>query len=50
MCECVSWIDVVVFTFIVVFFQILMYKIGFSQGEQKANNRLENRTKNFKIL
>lgn len=49
MCECVSWIDVIVFTFIVVFFQILMYKIGFSQGEQSVYNRLENRTKNSKF-
>lgn len=48
MCECVNWYDVIVFTFIMVFFQFLMYKIGFSQGKQSVCNRLEN-TKNSKF-
>lgn len=43
MCECVvSWIDVIVLTCIIVFFQFLMYKIGFSQGKQSVYNRLKN--------
>lgn len=39
MCECLGWIDVIIFTFIVVFFQILMYKIGFSQGQNEEKRK-----------
>ena len=31
--------DVITLTCIVIFFQILMYKIGFMQGEQSAYKR-----------
>ena len=39
MCECVSWYAVIALICIVVFFQILMYKIGYMQGEQSAYKR-----------
>ena len=41
MCDCVSWYYVIVLICIVVFFQILMYKIGHMQGEQSAFKRFD---------
>ena len=41
MCDCVSWYYVIVLICIVVFFQILMYKIGYMQGEQSAFKRFD---------
>lgn len=39
MCECLSWYDVISLTCIIVFVQILMYKIGCKQGEESAYKR-----------
>ena len=39
MCDCVNWYYAVVLICIVIFFQIVMYKIGYMQGEQSAYKR-----------
>ena len=39
MCECSTWYDVITLTSIVIFFQILIYKLGYMQGEKTAYNR-----------
>ena len=39
MCDCVSWYYAIVLICIVIFFQILMYKIGYMQGERTTYNR-----------
>ena len=41
MCECSTWYDVITLTCIVIFFQILMYKIGCMQGEKTAYKRFD---------
>ena len=41
MCECVSWYAVIALICIVVFFQIVIYKIGYMQGEQSAFKRFD---------
>ena len=39
MCECVSWYAVIALICIVIFFQIVIYKIGHMQGEKTAYKR-----------
>ena len=39
MCDCVNWYYAVVLICIAIFFQIVMYKIGYMQGEQSAYKR-----------
>ena len=41
MCECVSWYYVIALICIIVFFQIVIYKIGCMQGEQSAFKRFD---------
>ena len=41
MCECVSWYAVIALICIVIFFQIVIYKIGYMQGEQSAFKRFD---------
>ena len=40
MCECINWYYVIALICIVIFFQILMYKCGYMQGEQSAYSRI----------
>ena len=39
MCDCVNWYYAVVLICIVIFFQILVYKLGCMQGEKTAYKR-----------
>lgn len=39
MCECINWDFVIELIGTVIFFQILMYKIGCKQGEKTAYKR-----------
>ena len=39
MCDCIDWYYVIVLICIVLFFQILMYKLGCIQGEKIAYKR-----------
>ena len=41
MCECVSWYAVIALICIVIFFQIVIYKIAYMQGEQSAFKRFD---------
>ena len=41
MCECIEWYYVIAFICIIVFVQILMYKLGCIQGEKTAYKRFE---------
>lgn len=39
MCECSTLYDVITLTCMVLFFQIVIYKIGYTQGEKTAYKR-----------
>ena len=39
MCECINWYDAIALICIVIFFQIVIYKIGYMQGEKTAYKR-----------